>query len=199
MPFHRSRASHSEAPCESTLSHHDQSGPEASPIASGAATISSISAARARMESRTRAGASRAAMASSVSTPGVCHSKRPPRSAFSSRLTSSWHRPRRSTRGSSQLIQRFASCSGSAALRVALRWIPQPEMAMNIGAAMPPIAAATNAAGWPTVTPSGGTIAAVWTSTMHSTAMARMRSMCLSLIQSSPRFAIPASLLHRIG
>jgi hypothetical protein len=48
-------------------------------------------------------------------------------------------------------------------LLVALRYIPHPEIVTNIGAAIPPIAAETNAIGWSTDIPSGGIIAAVWT------------------------------------
>tara|TARA_B100002051_G_C16205908_1_gene378819 strand:- start:298 stop:507 length:210 start_codon:yes stop_codon:yes gene_type:complete len=46
-------------------------------------------------------------------------------------------------------------------LLLALPYIPQPEMVTNKGAAIPPNEAAIKAAGCPTVTPLGGTIAAV--------------------------------------
>ena len=48
-------------------------------------------------------------------------------------------------------------------LLIALRYIPHPEIVTNIGAAIPPIAAETNAIGWSTDIPSGGIIAAVCT------------------------------------
>ena len=64
----------------------------------------------------------------------------------------------------------------------ALMYIPHPDIITNNGAAIPPNAAATNAAGSPTDTPFGGMIAAVCTSTMHNTAIALILSIWESLI-----------------
>ena len=143
----------------------------------------SIRTPRARKLRLTISGAARAARASSVRIPGVCHSKRPPRSAFSRMLTRNWQATSRAMRGSSQLSH-ASERSPFEKRRCAPRCNPQPETVTNSGAAIPPKAAATKAAGWPTVIPLGGMIAAVWTSTMHRIAMARIWSMCLSRIPS---------------
>ena len=105
-------------------------------------------------------GAKIAAIAIKVRTPGVCHSNLPPRSIASRKLTRNWQAVRIATLGRTQLIQ-AGEFNPSANLFLAPRCIPQPETVTNNGAAIPPNAAATNAAGCPTEIPSGGNIAAV--------------------------------------
>ena len=129
-----------------------------------------------------------AAIASSVRTPGVCHSKRPPLSTASRILTRSWHAVRITTRGRTQSIQ-AREFRPLANRFLAPRYIPQPDIVTKSGAAIPPNAAATKAAGWPTVIPSGGRITAVWTSIINRIAIAFIWSIQPNLIHSPNDFS----------
>ena len=149
--------------------------------------------------SLTKKGVSSAPIASRESTPGVCHSNLPPLSTFSRTFTINWHRVNSATLGISQDNQSVVLTGPRATLLIALMWIPHPEIITNIGAAIPPNAAATKAAGSPTVIPLGGMMAAVWTSTIHKTAIALMRSICASLNLSPRESCYLDRIFYRTG
>ena len=146
VPFQRSLATQSSTFAASTRSNQLRSCPAFPPSIRGDAHSVSINRDLRDLLVLTNIGHIAAEIASRVSTPGVCHSNLPPLSTLRRTLTVSWQRHSRATLGIIHLAHWSEVCPSSTLLD-ALLYIPHPEMVTNSGAAIPPNAAATKAAG----------------------------------------------------